>query len=86
MDLGLTYNPFYKNLIHITVLSEGSFSGNNDGSSQVGLMIFQTDKHHNTSLIYYSSEKGKRFARYVLSAETFGLLSKRLKIKILTSS
>lgn len=55
------------------VFSDGSFSGNNDGSSQFGFIIFLADKNNDVSLIGFSSVLSRRVVRPVLGAETFSL-------------
>ena len=72
-ELGLQYNKMDIETMEILVYSDGSFSGNNDGSSQVGFMNFLIDKNNTASLIEYSSSKSKRIVRSVLGAETFGM-------------
>lgn len=57
----------------LTVYSFGSFSGNEDGSFQVGYKIFLTDKHNNANLIYYASIKSRLVVKSVLGVETFAL-------------
>lgn len=57
----------------ILAYSDQSFRGNDDGSYQVGFMIFLTDKYNTTSLFDYSSIKSRRLVQSVLGAETFGI-------------
>lgn len=59
--------------LQITVLSDGSFSGNDDEFFQVGNMIFLTDKYNNANVIDHDSKTSRRVVRSVLGAETFAL-------------
>lgn len=72
-NLWIKYNKLDINSLQLTVLSDGSFSGNEDGSSQVEYMIFLTDKYNNANLEDYASMKSRRVVRSVIGAETFAL-------------
>ena len=69
----LNYNHIDKKSIHILIFSGGSFSGNDDSSSQIGYIIFICDEEGNTAPIDFSSTKSRRVVRSVLGAETFAL-------------
>lgn len=49
------------------------FSVNDDSSSQVIYMIFQTSKYNKATLIDYRNIKSRRVERAVLCPETFSL-------------
>lgn len=72
-DLGLKYRKINMDTTEILVFSDGSFSGNNDRSSQVGYIIMLADNENNGNIIDYSSTKSRRVVRSVLGAETFGM-------------
>lgn len=48
--------------------SDGSLQTNQDGLSQVGYIIFISDKDNNANLIDYASNKSRRELRSVLGA------------------
>lgn len=56
--------------IRIKVLSDGSFSGNDDGSSQDGYMIFFTDSYNTANHMEYDSITYSRVLISVVGAET----------------
>lgn len=66
---GLKYEQFNKHSLENVVNSDGSFSGNNVGSSQVGFMIFIADRHKREPTNDYSSFKSRTIVRAVLKAE-----------------
>lgn len=67
------YKKIEKYLLEIVVYSDSSFNGNENGSSQVGFVIFFADKHQNASIIECSSIKLRKIARPVPGAEGFGI-------------
>lgn len=71
---GLKYKQLGPESLLITVLSEGSFRGNDVRSSQVGYIIFLTDKYKNANVIVYRRIKSRHVLTSVLGAETFALV------------
>lgn len=70
---GLKHKKVHIKSLQIKVYSHGYFSRNNDSSSQVGYMIFLTEKYDNANLIDYASDKSRRLIMSVLVSETFAL-------------
>lgn len=69
----MKYGNLDKDTMNLIVYSDWSFATNKDYSSQVGYLIFMADKDNNVNTIDYESNKSRRFVRYVLKEETFGL-------------
>lgn len=55
----------------VLVISDGSFSGNNDGCSQVEHMILISERINNRNITSFSSTKSRSVLRSVLGAETY---------------
>lgn len=70
---GLTFRKLDIKTSKIVVYSDGSFSSNNDGSSQVEYQIFISDKSNNANLIDFASVNPRRVVRSALGADKFGL-------------
>lgn len=68
---GLKYKALDLDYLQLKWLSDKSFSGNEDGSSQVAYMIYLTHKHSNPNLVDYGSIKSLRVFRSVLVTATF---------------
>lgn len=60
-------------IVEILVNSDGSFSGKNNGSSQVVFIIYLTDQNHKASLINYSNIKSRIVVRSFLGTEAFDM-------------
>ena len=56
--------------LELTVFSDASFGNLSGGASQLGYMIFLSDKNGNAVPIVWASKKSKRVARSTLTAET----------------
>ena len=56
--------------IQLSVFSDASFANLEGGGSQLGYIIFITDKHGTSAPITWASKKAKRVARSTLTAET----------------
>ena len=56
--------------LELTVFSDASFGNLSGGSSQLGYIIFLSDKNGNAVPIVWASKKSKRVARSTLTAET----------------
>lgn len=72
-DKRLLFRRLDLNSLLIKVYSDGSFNDHPDESSQVGYVVFLTDKRNKSKLIDYSSITSRRVAISVLGAENFGL-------------
>lgn len=66
---GISYKKLDLDSLGISDFSDGSFSGNDDRSSQVRYMIFITDKYINANIIDYANVKSRRVVRSVLGAD-----------------
>jgi hypothetical protein len=68
LDLPLKFSKLDPNSLQLTVYSDASFAINYDMSSQLGYIIFLSDKTRSCNL-HYSSHKSKRVTRSVLGGE-----------------
>jgi hypothetical protein len=69
VDLPLKFGHLDKESLQLTVYSDASFANNDDLSSQLGYVIFLSDKDGCCSPLHYSSHKSKRVTRSVLGGE-----------------
>lgn len=57
--------------LHLPVYTDGSFTDNEDMSTQVGYIILMCDANKNCNVIHFSSHKSRRVVRSVLGGEAY---------------
>jgi hypothetical protein len=74
LDIPLQLPKLDPDSLHLTVYSDASFSNNHDLSSQLGNIVFLSDKTGACSPLHYSSHKSKRDTRSVLGGEVMAFV------------
>jgi Reverse transcriptase (RNA-dependent DNA polymerase) len=72
-DLFLRFPKLDLKTLRLQVYSDASYANNDDGSSQLGYIIFLTDATGRCQPIFWSSHKSRRVRRSVLGSETMAL-------------
>ena len=65
----LTISPLKKDSPQIEVYTDASFAGNDDLSSQLGIIILLCDSSNRAHILEYSSRKSKSVVRSILEGE-----------------
>jgi hypothetical protein len=69
LDLPLKFSKLDPNSLQLTVYSDASFANNYNMSSQLGYIIFLSDKTRSCNQLHYSSHKSKTVIRSILGDE-----------------
>jgi hypothetical protein len=72
-DVVLKYPKLDKDSLRLRMSADASFASNRDETSQLGFVIFLSDKHDNCQPMVWASYKAKRVTRSVPGAETMAL-------------
>ena len=70
LGLTLKYPKLDMDSLSLYVYSDASYANNHDGTSQLGYIIFLTDKSQKCQPLVWSSHKAKRVTRLVLGSDT----------------
>jgi len=67
--IGLIYRLLDLATTYVIGYNDASFAGNDDLSSQLGMIVRLKDAHYNACIIHYGSWKCRRITRSILAAE-----------------
>lgn len=68
-ELGLVFRKLDLESLRVVGYSDASFAGNDDLSSQLGMIVLLMDSKNNATIMHYASWKCRRVTRSILAAE-----------------